>query len=196
MVYDMLLMYHTITAFPYLVRSAHPPPLELVCNSYIEKIDDGTFSTWRGHTLHSHSLSLFLFLLFIFHSLFLSLSSLLLFFSYSIFLSITVSRYFSLSCSSIDLSFYYSSTAISVYSSVSCSSRILSFFLFLSLCLYFFHSFICCRSLLFPFFASYLVKELPSTRSVLYLSRLSCLLLNTREQSPLGEGSLYGWSLI
>ena len=89
----------------------------------------------RSHTTQSLSLSLSLFLLFIFHSLFLSLSSLLLFFSYSIFLSITVSRYFSLSCSSIDLSFYYSSTAISVYSSVSCSSRILSFFLFLSLSL-------------------------------------------------------------
>ena len=92
----------------------------------------------------SLSLSLSLFLLFIFHSLFLSLSSLLLFFSYSIFLSLTVSRYFSLSCSSIDLSFYYSSTAISVYSSVSCSSRILSFFLFLSLSVYtsFIHLFV------------------------------------------------------
>ena len=69
--------YHNCLSLPCKIRS--PPPLELVCNSYIEKIDDGTFSTWRGHTLHSHSLSLSLSLSFYYSSSTLCFSLFLLF---------------------------------------------------------------------------------------------------------------------
>ena len=197
MVYDMLLMYHTITAFPYLVRSAHPPPLSscailILRKQMMERLAHGAVTHYIVTLSLSLSLSIIHLPLSVSLSFFSSVVLLLLYLSLSNCVQVFFFKLFIYR--SLFLLFIY------CYLCLLFCQLFISYSLFLSislsLCLYFFHSFICCRSLLFPFFASYLVKELPSTRSVLYLSRLSCLLLNTREQSPLGEGSLYGWSLI